>query len=197
MDKAQQESLIKKFDVDFDPKTNVEYRKGSKKSFYLEKIELQDDYEGSQEECISLKTDIDKLRTYNNNQMNQIDSLKETHTTEIKSLEEVIKGLKYTNKDLEAELIKVQKNCDSLKADNNENESLLKIADQEIKVLKSVRKIPLLGTDTLSYQSDILLRWQEHTKEWNDLVSDFQKKYLPPLKEGLNSFVTRVKNVEI
>ena len=153
MNKAQEESLIKKFDVDLDPKTNVEYRKGSKKSFYLEKIELQDDYEGSQEECASLKTDIDKLRAYNTNQMNQIDTLKETHATQIKCIEE--------------------------------HKS------------KAVRKIPLLGTDTLSYQSDFILRWKEHLKEWNDLVSDFQSKYLPVSKEAVNSFITRVKNVEI
>ena len=208
MDKAQQESLIKKFDVDFDPKTNVEYRKGSKKSFYLEKIELQDDYEGSQEECASLKTDIDKLRGFNHNQMNQIECLKGVHTREIKCLEEVKTGQKHTIDSLEKELVKVRSQCDSLKADNSEAASLLALKQEEIQGIKevaaewehkskSVRKIPLLGTDTLSYQSDILLRWQEHLKEWNDLVSDFQKKYLPPLKEGLNSFVTRVKNVEI
>ena len=62
---------------------------------------------------------------------------------------------------------------------------------------KSVRKIPFLGTDTLSYQSDFILRFKDHTKEWNDLVSDFQNKYLPTLKEGIDSFILRVKNVEL
>ena len=163
MDKAQQESLIKKFDVDLDPKTNAEYRNGSKKSFYLEKIELQDDYNGSQEECDSLNLTITDLRRFNENQMNQIETLKETHSREITSLEE----------------------------------ELAKVRSQSNKVATSVRKIPFLGTDTLSYQSDFILRVKDHTKEWNDLVSDFQNKYLPPLKEGINSFVTRVKNVEI
>ena len=208
MNKAQEESLIKKFDVDLDPKTNVEYRKGSKKSFYLEKIELQDDYEGSQEECASLKTDIDKLRAYNTNQMNQIDTLKETHATQIKCIEEVKKGLMHTNKDLEAELVKVRSECDKLKAQQAEDQNALALADEEIQLVKevaaewehkskAVRKIPLLGTDTLSYQSDFILRWKEHLKEWNDLVSDFQSKYLPVSKEAVNSFITRVKNVEI
>jgi len=163
MDKAQQESLIKKFDVDLDPKTNAEYRNGSKKSFYLEKIELQDDYDGSQEECDSLNLTIKDLRGFNENQMNQIDNLQKTHTSDIKSLEE----------------------------------ELAKVRSQSDKVATSVRKIPLLGTDTLSYQSDFILRWKEHLKEWNDLVSDFQNKYLPVLKEAINSFITRVKNVEI
>ena len=137
------------------------------------------------------------MRGFNANQMKNIDFLKAEHAREIKCIEEVKTGLINTRNDLEAELVKVRSQCDKLKADNNENESLLKIADQEIKVLKSVRKIPLLGADTLSYQSDFILRWKEHTKEWNDLVSDFQNKYLPPLKEGINSFVTRVKIVEI
>lgn len=208
MDKAQQESLIKKFDVDLDPKTNVEYRKGSKKSFYLEKLELQDDYEGSQQECKELRDENDSYRqgvaenekkhTYQLNTLRaDFQNKLQAEKDRITRSEDVIDELKSTRHSLEAELVKVRSQCDKLKADNNENESLLKIADQEIKVLKSVRKIPLLGTDTLSYQSDFILRWKEHTKEWNDLVSDFQKKYLPPLKEGINSFVTRVKNVEI
>ena len=194
MDKAQQESLIKKFNVDLDPKTNAEYRNGSKKSFYLEKLELQDDYEGSQQECKELRVENDSYRQ-------GVSEMKTAHAYKIKCLkemsEEVIKGLKSTRHDLEAELVKVRSQCDKLKADNNENESLLKIADQEIKVLKSVRKIPLLGTDTLSYQSDFILRWKEHLKEWNDLVSDFQNKYLPVSKEAINSFILRVKNVEL
>ena len=208
MDKAQQESLINKFDVDLDPKTNVEYRKGSKKSFYLEKLELQDDYEGSQQECKELRDENDSYRqgvaenekkhTYQLNTLRaDFQNKLQAEKDRITRSEDVIDELKSTRHSLEAELVKVRSQCDKLKADNNENESLLKIADQEIKVLKSVRKIPLLGTDTLSYQSDFILRWKEHTKEWNDLVSDFQKKYLPPLKEGINSFVTRVKNVEI
>ena len=208
MDKAQQESLINKFDVDLDPKTNVEYRKGTKKSFYLEKLELQDDYEGSQQECKELRVENDSYRqgvhetekkhTYQLNTLRaDFQNKLQAEKDRITRLEDVIDELKSTRHSLEAELVKVRSQCDKLKADNNENESLLKIADQEIKVLKSVRKIPLLGTDTLSYQSDFILRWKEHTKEWNDLVSDFQKKYLPPLKEGINSFVTRVKNVEI
>ena len=89
-----------------------------------------------------------------------------------------------------------------------EDQNALALADEEIQLVKeaaaewehkskSVRKIPFLGTDTLSYQSDFILRFKDHTKEWNDLVSDFQNKYLPTLKEGIDSFVTRVKNVEI
>ena len=208
MDKAQQESLINKFDVDLDPKTNVEYRKGSKKSFYLEKLELQDDYEGSQQECKELRDENDSYRqgvaenekkhTYQLNTLRaDFQNKLQAEKDRITRSEDVIDELKSTRHSLEAELVKVRSQCDKLKADNNENESLLKIADQEIKVLKSVRKIPFLGADTLSYQSDILLRWQEHIKEWNDLVYDFQKKYLPPLKESLDSFITRVKNVEI
>ena len=197
MNKAKKElkqKLVDKFNIDF---TSKEYLDGDKQLFYALLCESEDDYEGSQKECASQKLTINDLRGFNDNQSNQIETLRATHTREITSLEEVIKGLKCTRHDLEAELVKVRKNCDSLRADNNKNESLLKIANQEIKVLKSVRKIPLLGTDTLSYQSDFILRWKEHLKEWNDLVSDFQKKYLPPLKEGFNSFVTRVKNVEI
>ena len=197
MDKAKKElkqKLVDKFDIDF---TDSEYTSGDKQLFYALLTESEDDYKGSQKECDSLKLTIKDLRGFNDNQMNQIKTLKEDHDHDIKSLEEIIEGLKCTNNDLEAELVKVRSQCDKLKADNNENESLLKIADQEIKVLKSVRKIPLLGTDTLSYQSDFILRWKEHLKEWNDLVSDFQNKYLPTLKEGINSFVTRVKNVEI
>jgi chromosome segregation ATPase len=215
MDKAHQESLAIKFGVDLDPKTNVEYRKGSKKSFYLEIQELKDDYEGSQQECASHLREIDKLRTYNTNQMNQLDSLKETHTSDLKALEEVKVGQKHTIDALEEELVKVRSQCDSLKANNNETTSLLALADEEIQGLKevaaewehrskSVRKIPLLGTETLSYQSDILLRWQDHMEHWNELVSDFQDKYCPALSaltktvlEFIDSFVRRVKNVEI
>ena len=208
MDKAQQESLINKFDVDLDPKTNVEYRKGSKKSFYLEIQELKDDYEGSQEECASLKADIDKLRTFNNNQMNQIDSLKETHASNLKSLEEVKVGQKRTIDALEEELVKVRSTVDKLTKQQAEDQNALALAHEDVQAYKevaaewehrskSVRKIPFLGTDTLSYQSDFILRFKDHTKEWNDLVSDFQNKYLPTLKESIDSFVTRVKNVEI
>ena len=208
MDKVQQESLIEFFNVDLDPKTNVEYRKGSKKSFYLEKIELQDDYEGSQEECTSLKTDIDKLRTFNTNQMNQIETLKAVHTREIKSLEEVKIGQKRTIDDLEEELVKVRSTVDKLTKQQAEDQNALALAHEDVQAYKevaaewehrskSVRKIPFLGTDILSYQSDFILRFKDHTKEWNDLVSDFQNKYLPTLKEGIDSFVTRVKNVEI
>ena len=197
MDKAKKElkqKLVDKFDIDF---TDSEYTSGDKQLFYALLTESEDDYKGSQKECDSLKLTIKDLRGFNDNQMNQIKTLKEDHDHDIKSLEEIIEGLKCTNNDLEAELVKVRSQCDKLKADNNENESLLKIADQEIKVLKSVRKIPLLGTDTLSYQSDFILRWKEHLKEWNDLVSDFQNKYLPVLKEAINSFILRVKNVEL
>ena len=215
MDKAHQESLVIKFDVDLDPKTNVEYRKGTKKSFYLEIQELKDDYEGSQEECTSLKADIDKLRTYNDNQMNQLDSLKGTHASDLRDLEEVKKGQKHTIDSLEEELVKVRSRCDKLLADNNEAGSLLALKQEEIQGItevaaewehrsKSVRKIPLLGCETLSYQSDILLRWQDHMEHWNELVSDFQDKYCPALSaltktllEFIDSFVRRVKNVEI
>lgn len=197
MDKAKKElkqKLVDKFNIDF---THPEYLGADKQLCYALLKESEDEYEGSQKECDSLKLTIKDLRGFNDNQSNQIETSKATHSREIKSLEEVIEGLKSTRHDLEAELVKVRSQCDKLKADNNENESLLKIADQEIKVLKSVRKIPLLGTDTLSYQSDFILRFKDHTKEWNDLVSDFQNKYLPTLKESIDSFVTRVKNVEI
>ena len=76
-------------------------------------------------------------------------------------------------------------------------EELVKVRSESDKVATSVRKIPFLGTDTLSYQSDFILRWKEHLKEWNDLVSDFQNKYLPVSKEAINSFILRVKNVEL
>tara|TARA_R100000234_G_C4974319_1_gene167778 strand:- start:46 stop:639 length:594 start_codon:yes stop_codon:yes gene_type:complete len=197
MDKAKKElkqKLVDKFNIDF---THPEYLGADKQLCYALLKESEDEYEGSQKECDSLKLTIKDLRGFNDNQMNQIKTLKEDHDHDIKTLEEIIEGLKCTNNDLEAELVKVRSQCDKLKADNNENESLLKIADQEIKVLKSVRKIPLLGTDTLSYQSDFILRWKEHLKEWNDLVSDFQNKYLPVLKEAINSFILRVKNVEL
>tara|TARA_B100000945_G_C20420992_1_gene617990 strand:+ start:1989 stop:2615 length:627 start_codon:yes stop_codon:yes gene_type:complete len=208
MDKAKKElkqKLVDKFNIDF---THPEYISGDKQLFYALLNESEDDYKGSQEECASLKKTIDELRGFNHNQMNQIDCLKAVHTREIKCLEEVKIGQKHTIDSLEAELVKVRSECDKFKAQQAEDQNALALADEEIQLVKevaaewehkskSVRKIPLLGTDTLSYQSDILLRWQEHIKEWNDLVSDFQKKYLPPLKEGFNSFVTRVKNVEI
>ena len=215
MDNAHQENLVIKFGVDLDPKTNVEYRKGTKKSFYLEIQELKDDYEGSQEECTSLKADIDKLRTFNTNQMNQLDSLKGTHASDLESLEEVKIGQKHTIDSLEEELVKVRSHCDSLRTDINEAVSLLALKQEEVQGMtevaaewehrsKSVRKIPLLGCETLSYQSDILLRWQDHMEHWNDLVSDFQDKYCPTLAawtksllEFIDSFVRRVKNVEI
>jgi len=215
MDKAHQESLVIKFDVDLDPKTNVEYRKGTKKSFYLEIQELKDDYEGSQEECTSLKADIDKLRTYNDNQMNQLDSLKGTHASDLRDLEEVKIGQKHTIDSLEEELVKVRSTVDKLTKQQSEDQNALALADEEIQLVKevaaewehrskSVRKIPLLGCETLSYQSDILLRWQDHMEHWNELVSDFQDKYCPALSaltktvlEFIDSFVRRVKNVEI
>ena len=208
MDKAKKElkqKLVDKFNISF---SDPEYLGGDKQLFYALLCESEDDYKGSQEECASQKRTIDDLRRFNENQMNQIDSLQKTHATQIKCLEEVKKGLMHTNKDLEAELAKVRSECNKLKAQQAEDQNALALADEEIQGIKevaaewehrskSVRKIPLLGTDTLSYQSDILLRWQEHTKEWNDLVSDFQNKYLPTLKESLDSFITRVKNVEI
>ena len=197
MDKAHQESLVIKFDVDLDPKTNVEYRKGSKKSFYLEIQELKDDYEGSQQECQDLREENDSLKD------------------RFAPLEEVKIGQKHTIDSLEEELVKVRSRCDKLLADNNEAGSLLALKQEEIQGMKevaaewehrskSVRKIPLLGCETLSYQSDILLRWQDHMEHWNELVSDFQDKYCPALSaltktvlEFIDSFVRRVKNVEI
>jgi len=197
MDKAHQESLVIKFDVDLDPKTNVEYRKGTKKSFYLEIQELKDDYEGSQQECQDLRGENDSLKD------------------RFAPLEEVKKGQKHTIDSLEEELVKVRSRCDKLLADNNEAGSLLALKQEEIQGMKevaaewehrskSVRKIPLLGCETLSYQSDILLRWQDHMEHWNELVSDFQDKYCPALSaltktvlEFIDSFVRRVKNVEI
>ena len=208
MDKAKKElkqKLVDKFNISF---SDPEYLGGDKQLFYALLCESEDDYKGSQEECASQKRTIDDLRRFNENQMNQIDSLQKTHATQIKCLEEVKKGLMHTNKDLEAELAKVRSECNKLKAQQAEDQNALALAHEEIQLVKevaaewehrskSVRKIPFLGTDTLSYQSDFILRWKEHTKEWNDLVSDFQNKYLPTLKESLDSFITRVKNVEI
>ena len=212
MDKAKKElkqKLVDKFNIDF---THPEYISGDKQLFYALFVESCDEYEGSQEECASQKLTINDLRGFNDNQRKQIETLKATHTREITSLEEVIKGLKCTNKDLEKQLNAEKCENDSLKQGVSDyealkrrhiskihslEEELVKVRSQSDKVATSIRKIPLLGADTLSYQSDFMLRWKEHTKEWNDLVSDFQNKYLPPLKEGINSFVTRVKNVEI
>ena len=139
---------------------------------------------------------------------NQIETLKATHTREIKSLKEVKIGQKHTIDSLEAELVKVRSTVDKLTKQQAEDQNALALAHEEIQGIKevaaewehkskSVRKIPLLGTKTLSYQSDLLLRWKDHMEQWNDLVSDFQNKYLPVSKEAINSFITRVKNVEI
>jgi len=208
MDKAKKElkqQLVDKFNIDF---THPEYLGADKQLCYALLKESEDEYEGSQKECTSHKTEIDRLRTYNATQMKNIDSLKAEHAREIKCIEEVKTGLINTRNDLEEELVKVRSECDKLKAQQAEDQNALALADEEIQLVKeaaaewehkakSVRKIPFLGTDTLSYQSDFILRFKDHTKEWNDLVSDFQNKYLPTLKEGIDSFVTRVKNVEI
>ena len=208
MDKAKKElkqQLVDKFNIDF---THPEYLGIDKQLCYALLKESEDEYEGSQKECTSLKITIDELRGFNAKQMDNIGTLKATHTREIKCLEEIKTGQKRTIDALEAELVKVRSQCDSLKADNNEAASLLALKQEEIQGIKevaaewehrskSVRKIPLLGTDTLSYQSDFILRWKEHLKEWNDLVSDFQNKYLPVSKEAINSFILRVKNVEL
>ena len=208
MDKAKKElkqKLVDKFNISF---SDPEYLGGDKQLFYALFVESCDEYEGSQKECTSHLTEIGKLRTYNANQMNQIDSLKAVHTREIKSLEEVKIGQKRTIDALEEELVKVRSTVDKLTKQQSEDQNALALAHEEIQGIKevaaewehkskSVRKIPFLGTDTLSYQSDFILRFKDHTKEWNDLVSDFQNKYLPTLKESIDSFVTRVKNVEI
>ena len=208
MDKAKKElkqKLVDKFNIDF---THPEYISGDKQLFYALFVESCDEYEGSQKECTSLKITIDELRGFNANQMNQIETLQATHTREIKSLEEVKIGQKRTIDALEEELVKVRSTVDKLTKQQAEDQNALALAHEDVQAYKevaaewehrskSVRKIPFLGTDTLSYQSDFILRFKDHTKEWNDLVSDFQNKYLPTLKEGINSFVTRVKNVEI
>ena len=212
MDKANKElkqKLVDKFNIDF---TSREYLDGDKQLFYALLKEAEDDYEGSQKECASQKLTINDLRGFNENQMNQIETLKATHTREIKCLEEIRTGQKHTIDDLNKQLHAEKCENDSLKQGVSDyetlkrrhiskihslEEELVKVRSQSDKVATSVRKIPLLGTDTLSYQSDFILRWKEHTKEWNDLVSDFQNKYLPTLKESLDSFITRVKNVEI
>ena len=208
MDKAKKElkqKLVDKFNIDF---THPEYISGDKQLFYALFLESEDDYKGSQEECASQKLTINDLRGFNENQMNQIETLKATHTREIKSLEEVKIGQKRTIDALEEELVKVRSTVDKLTKQQAEDQNALALAHEEIQGTKevaaewehrskSVRKIPFLGTDTLSYQSDFILRFKDHTKEWNDLVSDFQNKYLPTLKESIDSFVTRVKNVEI
>ena len=208
MNKAKKElkqKLVDKFNISF---TDPEFIGGDKQLFYALFVESCDEYEGSQKECTSLKITIDELRGFNANQMNQIETLKAVHTREIKSLEEVKIGQKRTIDALEEELVKVRSTVDKLTKQQAEDQNALALADEEIQLVKevaaewehrskSVRKIPLLGTDTLSYQSDFILRFKDHTKEWNDLVSDFQNKYLPTLKEGIDSFITRVKNVEI
>ena len=208
MDKAKKElkqKLVDKFNIDF---THPEYISGDKQLFYALFVESCDEYEGSQKECTSLKITIDELRGFNANQMNQIETLQATHTREIKSLEEVKIGQKRTIDALEEQLVKVRSTVDKLTKQQAEDQNALALAHEEIQGTKevaaewehkskSVRKIPFLGADTLSYQSDFILRFKDHTKEWNDLVSDFQNKYLPTLKESIDSFVTRVKNVEI
>lgn len=208
MNKANKElkqAIVDKFLIDF---TSREYLDGDKQLFYALLTESEDDYKGSQKECTSLKITIDELRGFNHNQMNQIECLKGVHAREIKCLEEVKIGQKHTIDSLEAELVKVRSECDKLKAEQAEDQNKLSLADEEIQGMKevaaewehkskSVRKIPLLGTSSLSYQSDLLLRWKDHMEQWNDLVSDFQNKYLPVLKEAINSFILRVKNVEI
>ena len=212
MDKAKKElkqKLVDKFNIDF---THPEYISGDKQLFYALFLESEDDYKGSQEECASQKLTINDLRGFNENQMNQIETLKATHTREIKCLEEINTGQKHTIDDLNKQLHAEKCENDSLKQGVSDyealkrrhiskihslEEELVKVRSQSNKVATSVRKIPFLGTDTLSYQSDFILRFKDHTKEWNDLVSDFQNKYLPTLKEGIDSFVTRVKNVEI
>jgi chromosome segregation ATPase len=212
MDKAKKElkqQLVDKFNIDF---TDPEYTSGDKQLFYALFVKSFDEYESSQKECASQKLTINDLRGFNDNQSNQIETLKTTHTREIKSLEEIKIGQKHTIDDLNKQLHAEKCENDSLKQGVSDyealkrrhiskihslEEELVKVRSESDKVATSVRKIPLLGTDTLSYQSDFILRWQEHTKEWNDLVSDFQNKYLPTLKESIDSFVTRVKNVEI
>ena len=219
MDKAKKElkqQLVDKFNIDF---TDPEYTSGDKQLFYALFVKSFDEYESSQKECASQKLTINDLRGFNDNQSNQIETLKAEHSHDIKSLEEIIEGLKCTNNDLEKQLHAEKCENDSLKQGVSDyealkrrhvskihslEEELVKVRSESDKVATSVRKIPLLGTDTLSYQSDFILRWQEHTKEWNDLVSDFQNKYLPvltawsnALKEAINSFILRVKNVEI
>ena len=208
MDKAKKElkqKLVDKFNIDF---TDPEYTSGDKQLFYALFVESCDEYEGSQKECTSLKITIDELRGFNANQMNQIDSSKKV----LQDLEEVKTGQKHTIDDLNKQLHAEKCENDSLKQGVSDyealkrrhiskihslEEELVKVRSESDKVATSVRKIPFLGTDTLSYQSDFILRFKDHTKEWNDLVSDFQNKYLPTLKESIDSFVTRVKNVEI
>ena len=208
MDKAKKElkqKLVDKFNIDF---THPEYISGDKQLFYALLNESEDDYKGSQEECKVLQAENDSLKQ-------GLSEMKTAHAYKIKCIEEVKTGLINTRNDLEAELVKVRSECDKLKAQQAEDQNALALADEEIQLVKEVaaewehkathvRKIPLLGTDTLSYQSDFILRFKDHTKEWNDLVSDFQNKYLPvlmawsnALKEAINSFILRVKNVEI
>ena len=212
MDKAKKElkqQLVDKFNIDF---TDPEYTSGDKQLFYALFLESEDDYKGSQEECASQKLTINDLRGFNDNQSNQIETLKAEHSHDIKSLEEIIEGLKCTNNDLEKQSNADKCENDSLKQGVSDyealkrrhvskihslEEELVKVRSESDKVATSVRKIPFLGTDTLSYQSDFILRWKEHLKEWNDLVSDFQNKYLPVSKEAINSFILRVKNVEL
>ena len=212
MDKAKKElkqKLVDKFNIDF---TDPEYTSGDKQLFYALFVKSFDECESSQKECASQKLTINDLRGFNDNQSNQIETLKAEHSHDIKSLEEIIEGLKCTNNDLEKQSNADKCENDSLKQGVSDyealkrrhvakihslEEELVKVRSESDKVATSVRKIPFLGTDTLSYQSDFILRWKEHLKEWNDLVSDFQNKYLPVSKEAINSFILRVKNVEL
>ena len=196
MDKAQQLSLIEKFDVDF-TSANQAYRLGSKKIFYLQTLELTDDYEGSQQECQGYIEEIKSLRVDST-------SLKEANGRQHKEITS-----------LEEELVKVRSRCDQLLADNKEGAQLITLkenqaqqfreeADKWESLATSVRRIPLLGEETLSYQSDLALRWDEHMEHWNDLVSDFQNKYCPTLgvwikavMKAIDSLIRRVKSVEI
>ena len=201
MDKAKKElkqKLVDKFNIDF---THPEYTSGDKQLFYALLNESEDDYKGSQEECKVLQAENDSLKQ-------GLSEMKTAHAYKIKCIEEVKTGLINTRNDLEKELVTVRSECYKLKAKQAEDQNKLVLAEEQIQGIKEVaanwehkathvRKIPFLGTDTLSYQSDFILRFKDHTKEWNDLVSDFQNKYLPTLKEGLDSFITRVKNVEI
>ena len=212
MDKAKKElkqQLVDKFNIDF---TDPEYTSGDKQLFYALFVKSFDECESSQKECASQKLTINDLRGFNDNQSNQIETLKAEHSHDIKSLEEIIEGLKCTNNDLEKQSNADKCENDSLKQGVSDyealkrrhvskihslEEELVKVRSESDKVATSVRKIPFLGTDALGYQSDFILRWKEHLKEWNDLVSDFQNKYLPVSKEAINSFILRVKNVEL
>ena len=201
MNKAKKElkqKLVDKFNIDF---TNPEFLGGDKQLFYALLCESEDDYEGSQKECKILQAENDSLKQ-------GLSDMKSAHAYEFKQLKLSRDEQQHSKNAACKQLAILEQKLNALQKEVNQSsgtiahlrtcnekqmESLANIKDAQ----NAPRKIPFLGSETLSYQSDFILRWKEHLKEWNDLVSDFQNKYLPVSKEAINSFILRVKNVEL